>query len=143
MEKTRTRKVVCYVTCGRHLLVITHLDVPLVKAGVQVPAGSVEEGESPQDAALREVREETGITGVSLVGRVGTDAYDVSPTRSEVQHRSFVHLVTDADITARWEAGEKDPSTGGNGHRWECWWLPLEDAHVLAAAQGRFIHRVA
>lgn len=54
-------KVVAYVTHRRgdvvRLLVFEH---PL--AGVQLPAGTVEPDESPDQAALREVAEETGVT---------------------------------------------------------------------------------
>jgi 8-oxo-dGTP pyrophosphatase MutT (NUDIX family) len=39
----------------RELLAFTH-----PTAGIQVPAGTVEEGEAFEDAALREVHEETG-----------------------------------------------------------------------------------
>ena len=141
--KTHTQKVVCYLTSRRHLLVLTHLDVPLLHAGVQVPAGTIEAGESAERAAVREVQEETRLTGLSVVGAIGADTYDISPMRYEIQHRTFVHLRTDADVTCRWQAGEARPSDGGAGHRWECWWMPMEHAHVLAAAQGRFIHLLA
>ena len=44
-------KVLAYVTRGDELLVFRHRDFPA--AGLQVPAGAIEEGEDPQDAALR------------------------------------------------------------------------------------------
>lgn len=53
-------KVLVYVTRGTDLLVLEHTaDYP--DAGVQVPAGGVEPGESPEAAATRELFEETGI----------------------------------------------------------------------------------
>jgi 8-oxo-dGTP pyrophosphatase MutT (NUDIX family) len=35
-------------------------------AGIQIPAGTVEEGERPEAAALREVAEETGVTALTV-----------------------------------------------------------------------------
>lgn len=54
-------KVLVYVTRGHDLLVLEHsADYP--DAGVQVPAGGVDPGESPSAAATRELFEETGLT---------------------------------------------------------------------------------
>ncbi|ANE44399.1 NUDIX hydrolase [Deinococcus puniceus] len=53
-------KVLCFVHDGQKLLVFDHADVP--DAGVQVPAGGVEAGETPAEAAVRELREESGLT---------------------------------------------------------------------------------
>ena len=39
--------------------------------GNQFPAGTMEEGESPEDAVLREVAEETGLTGVAIAEYMG------------------------------------------------------------------------
>ncbi len=75
--KTHTQKVVCYVVHDDHLLVFTHDDVPLQLAGVQVPAGSIEPGEGPEHAAVREVFEETGLTA-SVVRCLGTASYDMT-----------------------------------------------------------------
>lgn len=32
--------------------------------------------------------------------------------------------------------GESDPSHGGASVTWTCWWVPLTNAHVLAAGFG-------
>ena len=54
--EVESQKVVCYVVHRTRLLVFSHED-PL--AGVQVPAGTIELGEDPAEAAVRETFEET------------------------------------------------------------------------------------
>ncbi len=140
--KTQVQKVVCYIVHDDHLLVFTHDDVPLQVTGVQVPAGSIEAGEEPEQAAVREVFEETGLTA-SVVRFLGAASYDITPARFEIATRHFFQLSVEwADVTARWQSGESDPSEGDDVHRWTCWWLPLTNAHVLAAGQGALIGRL-
>ena len=52
----------------RQLLVFTHRHYP--EAGVQVPAGTVEWSEPVEVALLREVREESGLSGLRVVGKL-------------------------------------------------------------------------
>ena len=56
-EKARKQKVIVYVVKGGKLLVFRHVDFSYEEVGIQVPAGSLREGESAQDAALRELRD--------------------------------------------------------------------------------------
>lgn len=136
------RKVVGYVVHDRRLLVFTHDDVPIEEAGVQVPAGSVEPGEEPSVAAVREVLEETGIRA-RVAHELGVERYDVGPSKPEIHERHFFQLEpTDADLPERWAAGECSPSGGGPGERWTCWWLPIEHGHVLCAGFGARLGRL-
>lgn len=129
-------KAVCYVVQDDHLLVFTHLQHLMHITGVQVPAGTIKPGETPNQAAERELFEETGLEGV-VSRELGTMAYDVRPMRDEIANRHFLELrVPQQDLSRRWIAGEQDPSHGGASETWECWWLPLEQAHVLAAGLG-------
>lgn len=61
------QKVTAFITrlseAGPELLVFRH-----PTSGIQLPAGTVEEGESPEAAVLREVEEETGLANLRLVG---------------------------------------------------------------------------
>jgi 8-oxo-dGTP pyrophosphatase MutT (NUDIX family) len=65
-------KVAAFVTrdrddpAGRREFLVFRHDNPA--AGIQVPAGTVEPGESPREAVLREVAEEAGLTGLIVVG---------------------------------------------------------------------------
>lgn len=46
---------------GYDLLLFEHEN-----AGIQIPAGTVEDGETPEEAAIREAAEETGLTSLSI-----------------------------------------------------------------------------
>jgi len=84
-------RVVCYVTRGGDLLVFDH--DPEEGAGVQVPAGGVEPGEHPADAARREVTEETGLTDLSGPRYLGSRAWVVGAREQNLaQMRHYFHL---------------------------------------------------
>ena len=63
-------KVTAFVTRerngARELLLFRH-----PKAGIQIPAGTVEDGETPEAAVIREVYEETGLRGVKIEQSLG------------------------------------------------------------------------
>ena len=66
------QRAICYVTRGhRELLVFEH-DVSTNDPGVQLPAGGLEPGETPAQAAAREALEETGLVGLSMPVHLGS-----------------------------------------------------------------------
>lgn len=134
-------KVVCYVVDGQRLLVFTHLSHPMTVTGVQVPAGTIKAGEAPADAATREALEETGLSA-RVVRELGSAIYDLSPMRDEIARRTFFQLELNEKAPERWTSGEMDPSTAGPVEEWECWWMPLTQAHVLASGLGALVGRI-
>lgn len=132
-------KVVCYVVIDGRVLVFRHRDVP--EAGIQVPAGTVDAGEEPGVAALREAVEETGQAGLEIVAKVGEMDYVYDrpgqgerPRRLELHHRHFYVLRPTAMLPERW-------SHFADHHWFEFEWLDVSRAAELAGEQGAMLHR--
>lgn len=141
-EKVIKDKVLCYVVRDGRLLVFRHTDYSYEEVGIQVPAGSIQPGETPEEAALREASEETGLTGFEIVRKLGVAEYDISPYRYEIQNRHFFHLELAEDTPERWTSqedhdGEQEPT------HFECFWVPLEAAHVLQSGQGALLGQLS
>lgn len=129
----RRRKAFAYVTSlttsgttsGQRLLVFSHPLSP--EAGIQVPAGTMRDDESPPVAVLREAREETGLTALTLVTQLGRREFDArSFGRDEIHDRWFFHLTCDEETPDRWRHGEYDPSDGsGDVIPFDFFWADL------------------
>ena len=90
-----------YITNGSRLLLFTHPKSP--EAGIQVPAGTIEPGEDPQDAVMREATEETGLTELRYEQFLAQDTRDMRDCgRDELQYRWFFHLCCTRAILASW-----------------------------------------
>ena len=133
------QKVVCYIVRDGQLLVFKHLDEPWDESGLQVPAGTIKPGETPESAAIREASEETGLTALRLVRKVGEAKYDMTPYRSETHHRHIFHLEVEEGTPERWVSVEGDPDDGGGPKRFECYWIPLTQGHALSGGQGALL----
>ena len=135
--KTRVKKAVAYATSAGRLLVFEHCDSPEV--GLQVPAGTIRDGEPPEEAVLREFFEETGLSDVRFVRFLGRAEYDISPYRHEIQDRHFFHLEIDGSVPSEWVHYEMHD--GLSAPTAFClYWLKLTDDRLsLAAGQGEFL----
>jgi 8-oxo-dGTP pyrophosphatase MutT (NUDIX family) len=133
------QKAVCYIVRDERLLVFRHPGEPWEESGLQVPAGSVKPGESPEAAALREALEETGLRTLRVVRKVGTTEYDMTPNRAERHHRHVFHLEVEGEVPERWISHENDPDDGSGPKRFECYWIPLAQGHALSAGQGALL----
>jgi 8-oxo-dGTP diphosphatase len=140
----RPQKVVAYIVRDDRLLVFLHADdAGFDESGLQVPAGSVEAGELPEAAALREAFEETGLDGLRVERYLGASEFDMRPYADAIHVRHFYHLSVDApEVPERWLSeergdGDSDPI------RFECYWLPLTQGHVLAAGQSALLGRLS
>jgi len=82
-------KVLAHITHNMRLLVFGHAQAS--QAGLQVPGGTVEEGEHPDAAVMREAHEETGLERLCLVALPGEGHYTVPPSDT-LNHRFSCRL---------------------------------------------------
>lgn len=84
-----------------------------------LPKGLVDPGESPEETALREVREETGMEG-EIVAPLGYIRYYYYAREEDTRYFKLVHF-----YLLRYRGGS------GKNHDWEVEsveWMPLEEA---------------
>jgi len=143
VPKHSAEKVIAYITHADRLLVFSHPHHP--EAGLQVPGGTIEEGELPEDAVLREAQEETGLAGLEIHSYLGTQEVDVSTDgRSEIQRRHFFHLTLRGEAPVRWRHFEEHPSDGSTEPiELEHFWVqyPGKDPE-LSGGQGELLHKL-
>ena len=135
----RFRKVLAYIVREmegrRELLVFEHRDEP--EAGVQVPAGTAHDGEELEAALFREVKEETGLTGLRLVGELGSYVW-THPVTGNLHERHVYHMIAPPETPDGWEWVE---TSGGEvpeeeGHVFVFYWVALGGPVELAGGQG-------
>ena len=115
----------------RHLAAIR----PQGKLGVwALPKGKIDAGESAVDAAVREVREETGVEG-RVVEKLGDVRYTYTATWEPVKGERIFKVVSFFLLTAgRGRIGEIDEAMRVEVD--EARWLPLDDAPRLLTHKG-------
>jgi 8-oxo-dGTP pyrophosphatase MutT (NUDIX family) len=137
------KRVVAYVTRERdertELLVFDHDGMPDVPT--QVPAGRVDAHESLEEGVLREVEEETGLTGIRIAGELADDA-EFERLYGSDAHRSWAfHAVADEAGADRWK--HLVSGTGmDSGLVFLCRWVPLEDRPALWGEADPLVDRL-
>jgi 8-oxo-dGTP pyrophosphatase MutT (NUDIX family) len=138
------RKVFAYITRADRLLVFSQPNAP--EAGIQVPAGTVEDGESFDAAVMREAFEETGLLGLRLIRLLGEQVRDMADVgKDEVHHRHFYHLRYDGNAPSTWGHLEPDPDHGGDVEPSAFFWarLPNEVPPLIADHGAMLPHLIA
>jgi GrpB-like predicted nucleotidyltransferase (UPF0157 family)/8-oxo-dGTP pyrophosphatase MutT (NUDIX family) len=125
-------KVLAYVTRGSELLILIEPDYP--ESGTQVPGGTMEPGEIPEEAVLREAFEETGIGDLRIVRQLGTRLY--APAKGPLQRHYFYHLTTPSPLPDTWEHWEMMASDNPDPVLFRFRWTPVDNVPKLHAGRG-------
>jgi 8-oxo-dGTP pyrophosphatase MutT (NUDIX family) len=129
------KRVVGYVTRGRELLVFDH------GGTTQLPAGRIDAHESLEEGLTREVEEETGLTGVDVVGQLA-DAEEFARLFGPGPHESHAfHAVTDVETPDSWE--HRVGGTGMDaGMVYPCYWVSLDECPPLWGNTDPLVERL-
>ncbi|WP_156937669.1 NUDIX domain-containing protein [Haloglycomyces albus] len=111
------------------VLTFRHIDIP--EAGVQVPGGGVDSGETIAEEALREYYEETGLDGVEFGEVLGTEVQSLSGTDwcEDVQASVFCLLFVQGTSSTEWRHIVSD-GAGDAGLRFHCRFVAAERTQV-------------
>lgn len=108
-------------------------------AGIQIPKGSVEPGESPFDAALRELAEESGIAAARVLRKIGYHEISVGAGAAEtgaleLQAWHTFLIAADAEIRDTW-SHRVSGSEVEEGLVFDYFWLPIPEARRVTTSR--------
>ncbi len=113
------------------------LDRP-ARGEVRLPKGHVEPGESAREAALREVREESGYADVDIIADLGTIVnHFVVPERDRDVVREEIFFLMRLQSDERFVQDDHDAS------QFNTLWVPLDEAlaHLTYESEKEFARR--
>jgi 8-oxo-dGTP pyrophosphatase MutT (NUDIX family) len=134
----RAARVYAYVVCDGRVAVFEHPDHD---AGVQVPGGGVEAGETLAEAVVREVREESGVDCEVVAHLGGRRRHAWYPEVGAVDVvRHYFQLLPLGPVAERWSWVERHSSDGSGPLEFAFRWLPVaEAAQVLDFGFGEML----
>lgn len=134
-------RVAAYVIRYRsapELLVFDHVGAP--ESGIQVPAGGVLPDESLEQAVLREVAEETGLTDVTVIGPIAVDDRPRADT-GQPRRTTFFQLRARPDSADAWHHHVRGDGQDA-GLEFACRFVPIPLVERLADAQDAWLSRI-
>jgi 8-oxo-dGTP pyrophosphatase MutT (NUDIX family) len=146
-----SRRAVAYITHGDRLLVFRHVDADAVGgydhgAGIQVPGGAIEPGESTRAGTLREAYEETGLEGLKVRAFLGWHDVDLAQYgKSGIVRMFYYHLTFEGETPESWIHDELDPSDGTPYPiPFELYWVRFPDeVPELIGDQGFMLNKLS
>jgi ADP-ribose pyrophosphatase YjhB (NUDIX family) len=105
------------------------------KDEIRLPKGHVETGETVREAALREAREESGYTDLTIVADLGSQ-------RVEFEHKGR-HVIRTERFFLMTPGGRDRPPAGGGETQFEPVWLTWDEAleNLTFEAEREWVRR--
>ena len=133
-------KVLAYITRtgnqGKEVLVFRH--VHHRDAGLQVPGGTIEDSERPEDALRRELLEETGLRDLKLIRQVTRALFHATPS-DQWQERNVFHLEAKEGVPDTW-IHVVNSEAEDNGLHFAFSWVPITQAETeLISGHGNWL----
>jgi ADP-ribose pyrophosphatase YjhB (NUDIX family) len=128
VEFETRQAALCLIRRGNTFLV-AELEDPETGAVLhRPPGGGIEEGESPEQAVRRELREELGIR-LAAIQELGTVDHMWFWKGREIRERAWLFLASSRN-DARLSRGESPELVEADGERAKTFWRPIEDTGV-------------
>ncbi|MFN5310225.1 MAG: NUDIX domain-containing protein [Candidatus Kapaibacterium sp.] len=135
-------KSLAYITFDKELLVFRQPDFP--EAGIQVPKGTIEDGDTPEETIIREIEEETGMYYTHKPEYLGEAKTIVqSGNESYIEHRHFFHCPLKTKPAETWEHYEYHAKGKETPILFSFFWVKCAEADgLLIANQGELLHSI-
>ncbi|WP_234447096.1 NUDIX hydrolase [Virgibacillus salexigens] len=102
------------------VLVFQH---PIAEAGIQIPKGTVKEGEDTFNAVIREIKEETGLDNFEVEDLIAEDFWE---NDDGTIHNRFFYKIKATEVKDEWDY---QPTGGGeeDGLIFRFFWISSKD----------------